>query len=69
MVFHKIPTVEFDFTAISIKDCDVSIDTSVRVCGGERGEGYWVQISTPMHFNTPFRSCFSKLTVITSDNY
>ena len=30
---------------------------SDHVCGGK-----WVQISTPIHFNTPFGSCFTKCT-------
>jgi len=31
---------------------------SVMVCGGG---GWWVQIFTLIHFNTPFRSCFIKI--------
>ncbi len=35
---------------------------SVTVCG--KGAGYWVQISTPIHVNNPFRSCFTKVPTV-----
>ncbi len=32
----------------------------MSVTSGGGGAGWWVQISTLIHFNTPFRSCFTK---------
>jgi hypothetical protein len=34
-----------------------------RLWGGEGWEGGWVQIFTFKHFNTPFRSCFTKVRI------
>jgi len=41
LVFHKIPTVEFDFAAISIMVCDVSIVTSGKVGEGSVGADFY----------------------------
>jgi hypothetical protein len=50
IVFHKIPTVEFDFAAISVTICDGGV-AQMSVLGPN---------FLPLHFNTPFSSCFTK---------
>jgi hypothetical protein len=50
IVFHKIPIVEFDFAAISVTICDGGV-AQMSVLGPN---------FLPLHFNTPFSSCFTK---------
>jgi len=49
---------KFSFSTMPITVSDRPFVMSVMSVGG--GAGGWVQISTLIHFNTPFRSCFTK---------
>ena len=43
---------------MSVTVCEASMPISATVSG--RGPRGWVQISTPIYFNTPFSSCFTR---------
>ncbi len=64
IVFHKIPTVEFDFVAISIMVRDETFlrclwwdgaKGPVTACDEVAGDRIFT-----LYFNTPFISCFTK---------
>ena len=52
----ELPLMVRDRYGFSVSRSVMVLDFSVRVCEGGGG----VQISTPKHFNIPFKSCFTK---------